>query len=47
MTSNNSLKPKEEEYLYVNELFVEKHVQKNKHVHTGVVPRSIETDADN
>jgi hypothetical protein len=40
MTSNNSLKQKEEEYLYVNELFVE------KHVHTGVVPRSIET-ADN
>jgi hypothetical protein len=37
MTSNiNSLKPKEE-YLYVKELFVEKHVQKNKHVHTGVV----------
>jgi hypothetical protein len=50
MTSNNILKPKEEEYLYVNELFVEKHVQKNKHVHTGVVtsdlPRSIK-NADN
>jgi hypothetical protein len=38
MTENTiydiKLKPKD---LYVNELFVEKHVQKNKHVHTGVV----------
>jgi hypothetical protein len=37
MASNYSLKPKEEEYLYVNELFVEKHIQKNKHVHTSWV----------
>jgi hypothetical protein len=47
MTANNSLKPKEEEYLYVNELFVEKNVQKTKHVHTGVVTYISIENADN